>query len=139
MSLPQEIVPQTEFKVGDIVRSKKGGRTFELEDVNDNPNWKSDDEYFATGMSEYGTEDVLDPEDIELVMNAAAARDRKLPTAEELADEIGMVLHGGWGDIVNVDETETEPGGIVLVYGEAHNGLRMAFKVTISEVERTDF
>lgn len=33
------------FNVGDIVRYTKSGRTFEIEDVNPNPDYAEDDEY----------------------------------------------------------------------------------------------
>lgn len=84
------------FEVGDIVARKKDGRTFTLDDVNPNPNWKEDDEYYASGWSEYGTEDVLDPKHIKLVMKASDAAKRNLPSVDEIAQGLDPYGRLGW-------------------------------------------
>jgi hypothetical protein len=128
----------TNFKAGDLVRFKKSGREFTLDDVNPNEAYREEDEYYASGWSEYGTEDVGSPEEIELVMRADEAAARTLPTADEIVQALDL-LGAGFGDVIDVDETDHEGDGVLLAYGKADNGLRVAFKVTVSEVERTDF
>lgn len=124
------------FEVGDIVARRKDGRTFTLDDVNPNPNWKEDDEYYASGWSDYGTEDVLDPKDIKLVMKAVDASKRTLPSVDEIAQ--GLDLMGGWDGPVDVDETDFEGSGQVACFGKTQDGLRVSFIVTVSSVMEND-
>lgn len=124
------------FYVGDIVR-KKNGLQFELDDVNPNPNYKEDDELFASGWSEYGTEDVEDESDIELVMSAKDAKARVLPTEDEIAGGLNL-LGDGWNGVVDVIEMDKE-GASLLCYGTTRDGLSVSFRVTVSDVEREIF
>ena len=60
-----------------VPRRKDNGRVFTLDDLNDRaltPEYS--DEYWADGHSEWGSEEVDHPDEIELVMSAAAAAAR---------------------------------------------------------------
>ena len=126
-----------EFKVGDIVRHKSNGREFTLSDLNDRaltPEYS--DEYWADGWSEWGSEEVDRPEDIELVMSAEKAAARKLPTSDEIAGGLNL-LGDGWGGKVDVNETEKD-GATVFCYGTTDDGLRVTFRVTVTHVYESD-
>lgn len=127
----------TTYKVGDIVRRKGSSVEIELEDINPNTNYAADDEYFASGWSVYGTEDISQPDEIELVMSGKEAVARKLPTADEIVRSLD-ITGSGWGDVIDIGETEPDGPGSLLAYGKASNGLRVAFRLTVSEVERGD-
>lgn len=121
------------FKEGDIVRRKSNGREFYLDDLNDRaltPEYS--DEYWADGHSEWGSEEVDHPDDIELVMSAADAAARKLPTTDEIAGALNL-LGDGWGNKFNVNETDKD-GSSVFCYGETDEGLPFSFRVTVSHV-----
>ena len=131
--------PAPTFQNGDLVRFLSGGAPFLLDDVNPNPNFREADEYFASGMSDHGTQHVTAPEDIELVMTAADAKARTLPTIEQIAKQIGHSIHSPISEVaVDVTETEEDEPGVVLAFGRASNGLPVAFKVTISDVTSAD-
>ncbi len=122
------------FQVGDIVRKKSNDWEFELEDINDNPNWVEDDEYWATGNMDggYGNVEVDHPDEIELVMSAKKAAARTLPSAADIV--AGLDLMGsGFDGAVDVHTSEKD-GDSVWCYGRATNGLDVTFKVTVSEV-----
>jgi hypothetical protein len=123
------------YNVGDLVTSKQG-RIFELDDVN--PNYgKSgyEDEYFASGWSEFGTEIVDSPGDIVLFMTKEQAQARKLPTEDEIAS--GLSLTGsGWNGAVDVDETDNEGGGEISCFGTTNDGQRISFTVKVLNVVR---
>ena len=127
------------FNNGDLVRFKANGREFILEDINPNPNYIADDETWADGYNGNGSVEVDSPADIELVMTAAGAAARKVPSAAEIANQISSDIHSGFGGVVDIDESEPDGPGMILAYGRASNGLRVAFKITISEVEETTF
>jgi len=76
---------------------------------------------------------------VELVRSASEMASRKLPSRKELAQQISSSIHGGWGTALTIDETEYEGEGRVLVYGEAENGLRVGFTLTVSDIQETDF
>lgn len=122
------------FNVGDIVRHKKTKRIFELDDVNPNPNYAADDEYYASGWSDmWGTETASTPDDIELVMTAADAANRKPPTVDEIAESLPLTR--GFGDIIDIDETIPLGDGGVECLASTEDGLRISFVVTVSAVE----
>lgn len=123
----------TKFHVGDLVRHKKTDRTFILEDVNDNPNYKEDDEYFAMGWSSYGTEEVERKKDIELVMTAADASARKLPSARDILGDLNLTASGWGDDEVDIHTTELD-GEALYAYGRAKNGLEVGFKLVVAEI-----
>lgn len=129
----------TEFKVGDIVRFKSTGNQFTIEDVNPNPNWREDDETWIIGSDDWGFNNVeaYDPNDLELVMDAAAASERQVPSAKDIVAGLDL-LGDGFDSPVDVDEVEPD-GNSALCYGRTRDGLRVSFRVTVSHVYETDF
>lgn len=124
------------FKVGDIVRKIGTQREHCLESINSNPNYVADDELWGEAYSGYwGTLDIDSPEDIELVMSAQDAASRQLPTVQNILTEVSHALHSGWGDVVEVEETQVEPQGYITVMGTAANGLRVNFELHIANLE----
>jgi hypothetical protein len=128
----------TDFAAGDIVRVKASGLTGELEDINPRPLEEIDlaDETWAYVQGEYSGEEIDGPDDIELVMSAAEADARELPTKKEIANFVSSSLHGGWGEPVDINESEID-GDFVYAYGTASNGLSVSIKLLVVSVERT--
>lgn len=125
----------TKFQNGDLVRKTSGGSTFILTDVNPNPNYKTDDEYYATGSNHggYNNVQVDSPDEIELVMDRKAAAARKTPTREEIADFISAAVHSGFPKGFEVSESEAD-GAHVVVTGETDEGLEFTFQVSVVNV-----
>lgn len=74
---------------------------------------------------------------LEVVKTAAQMRARRVPTCEEMAEEIqGELMFRG--ERVDVDETERE-GATVLLYGSTHDGLRVAIDVRVMGVTQVDW
>lgn len=137
---PATAPAQHAWRAGDRVRQKSSRIEFTLDDVNQNPNYEADDEYYASGTTDGGTlsVDVMSPDDLELVMTAAAARARKAPTAAQIAPQVATSLHSAFGDVVvTIDTTDIDGPGEISAYGRTADGLRVNFTVTISAVEET--
>lgn len=128
------------FAVGDLVRTKGGHTVYELDDINTASagERKANDEYWATGWGDTGTGEWGDPSEVELVLTAAQAAARSIPSVAQLIEQVGSSLHGGLDEHVRVDETEGDGDDSVLAYGTTHDGLRISFRVTISDVGRVD-
>lgn len=124
----------TKFQAGDLVR-KPGGDPFLLEDVNDNPNYAEDNEYYAmgSGYGGYNNIDVNSPDEIELVMDKDDAAKRAVPTQAEIARFIASVVHNGFNDGFRVLESEPD-GGIVIVSATTDEGLEFSFQVDVTAV-----
>lgn len=112
------------FTEGDLVRVKKSGRLIRLEDVNPTDRWK-EDESFASGNGEHGTEDILSPDDIEKV-------DEPKITLKDIAPAVASALHGGFGDDLQVTETEVD-GQSVYAYG-TFKGIPIEFTVNLHDL-----
>lgn len=125
----------TRFNVGDLVRMKTGGDPFLLDDVNDNPDYQADDEYYALGSGHGGFNniEVMDPDEIELVMDKKAAAQRKPPTPKQIADFISGAVHSGFPQGFTVSESETD-GPHVVVVGETDEGLEFTFQISVVNV-----
>lgn len=124
----------TKFQAGDLVR-KPGEDPFILEDVNDNLNYKEDDEYYAigSGYGGYNNIEVMDPSEIELVMDKDDAAKRTVPNQAEIARFISSVVHNGFNDGFRVSESEPD-GGIVIVSATTDEGLEFSFQVDVTAV-----
>lgn len=133
----------TTLKHGDEVRINKTGRIVILENINPRLDYDPTDENWAEGGFDGSTQswEVFSPEDVTLLRRAEDIPARKLPTHKELVDAFSSALHSSFGDDVSIDETDTggEPAGQFLAYGTSPTGQRFGCRVTISEIERTDF
>lgn len=124
------------FTEGARVRRITGGETVTLSDIN--PDYGKpghQDEAWATASSSDGFNDVTfdSPEEVELVMSATDAAARTLPTADEILRSLNLLDSN---NVVSLHEVDFEGAGTALIFGQATNGLRLSFKVTISQVER---
>jgi len=129
------------FTEGDIAREKSTGMKFTVDDVNENPNYREDEEYFLSGTAQGGmfSVDVLSPDDVELVMSAAAADARAVPTAEQLAPQIASGLTAAIGDVVvDVNGSSIDGPGSISVYGRTGEGLPVGFTITITDIKELD-
>lgn len=126
------------FKQGDIVRIKATGFEGELDFINPDPDFDPKEEYWAEVIGETRTQEIDGPDEIDLVMSATDAQARTAPSAEEIVRGLDL-LGDGWDGVVDVDESEKDGEGSTLCYGRAKNGLRVAFRVTVSNVELADF
>jgi hypothetical protein len=128
------------FVEGDLVRIKASGFEGELQDINPRPLEEIDptDEFWAEVSNDMRSKEIDGPDEIELVMSASDANARAVPTPEEIVRGLDL-LGDGWDGAVNVDETEKDGEGSTVCFGRAANGLRVAFRVTVSDVERADF
>ncbi len=106
----------------------------EGDDPNDKPYYLLDTEH-TIGGAEWAY-----PEHVEVVKTAAELAARRPPSLAELTKEIAMSLHHGWGDVIEIDRTDPRDGtgGVIYAYGRAANGLRIAFRVRVDEIEETD-
>jgi hypothetical protein len=111
-----------EFKEGDEVRLKNG-KTGVVRDINPNPDYKADDEYWAELESPFDTWEPLgeidDPEDIvEVLRTAAELAAVDIPTLSELRDFVQDGLHSAWGnDGIEVNESEREDTNAITFSG----------------------
>lgn len=110
----------SDFKPGDRVRVKKTGEVIRLDDVNDNPNYATDDELFAEGWSVHGSVTIMSPDEIEKV-------DWTEPTPEAIAKALSSELHK-WDDGIEVHETSNEGDGLIAVLAR-WNGVEGGFYV----------
>jgi hypothetical protein len=131
----------TDLKHGDEVRINKTGRIVILEGINPRLDYDPEDETWAEGSLDGNPWTIDRPEDVTLLRRAKDVPARVLPTHKELVDAFSSALHSTFGDDVSVDETDTggEPLGQFLAYGTSSTGQRFGCRVTISEIERTDF
>lgn len=130
------------LKHGDEVRINDSGRVVILEGINPNPDHDPEDENWAEGYGEgYGSWEIMRPSDVTLLRKAEDIPAKLLPTHKELVDAFSDALHSSFGDDVSIDETDTggEPTGQFLAYGTSPTGQRFGCRVTISEIERTDY
>lgn len=133
-------ITTTPLKRGDEVRDLKTGRLWILEDINTD-GYAERNESWADVRSHAGDHSTFfnSPEEVELVRRSEDIPARTLPTLKEVAEYVSSTLHSGWGDVMSIDETDTnEPDGQLLAYGESSTGQRFGFRVTISELEKTD-
>ncbi|MBF4578902.1 hypothetical protein [Frigoribacterium sp. VKM Ac-2530] len=139
MSKPDSTKPHT-FREGDLVREKGGSTIYELDDVNPAPAdvREKEGEYWASGMSNWNSQDWESPDDVVLVLSAADAAKRTVPTATQIASQVASGLHGGFSEHVNVTETEAGTHGTFTAYGTTDLGLTVGFTVTVSNIERAD-
>lgn len=114
------------FTEGNLARVRKTGRIVRLEDVNPTDRWK-DDEIFAMGVTEYGTVDILSPDEIEPF-------DEPKIEASDLAKDLSSSLHSSFGDL-SVSETEVD-GNNVYVTGTMR-GVPVEFTVSIINLTTT--
>jgi hypothetical protein len=132
----------TTLKAGDEVRIIKTGQAVILDEINPNPNYADDDEVWCdSATNANGTLYIIDsPDDVELLRRAADIPAKKLPTPKELVDAFSSSLHSGFSE-TDIDETDTggEPEGQFLAYGTSSTGRRFGCRVTITEIEETDF
>lgn len=125
----------TKFEVGDLVRKVGGGDPFLLEDVNDNPNYKADDEYYAmgSGYGGYNNIDVNSPDEIELVMDKEQAAKRKIPSKRDIAKFLSSVVHQGLNDSFSVSESEAD-GKLLVVSATTDEGLEFSFEIEVRAI-----
>lgn len=136
----------TPFKNGDEVRIKKTGAVGVLDEVNPNPDYDVEDEYWAlVVVDEWNSGEEIDsPDEVELVRRSEDIPAKKLPTPKELAEVFASEVMGSFssfGGSVSISETDRsgEPEGQFLAYGTSSTGARFGCRVTISEIEWTDF
>jgi hypothetical protein len=131
----------TEFRVGDLVRKKNSDLVFTLDDINPNPRYKENNEYWGAGSSSgsYGNVEVDDPSEIELVMNADEAAKRTVPSVDDIAKFLSSSVHSAWGkDGFIVSESEPQ-GNEVEVVATADNGLEFVFRIAVVSVQETSW
>lgn len=78
------------------------------------------------------------PQHVKVVTTAAERAARRPPSLKDLTAAISTGLHLGSGDVVEVDETDHSEPGVILAAGRAANGLRVAFRVRVDQIEETD-
>jgi hypothetical protein len=115
------------------------GMEFEIEDYASAE--EADEPYgYYLGHNNGGFNNVDVREDhVELVKSAAEMHSRTIPTPAELAAHLASESLGGFGDRVDLDESDASAkDGTFEVYG-TKDGLRFAAIVKVLQVERTDF
>lgn len=121
------------FKNGDLVRIKANGYQGILEEINPRVDFDPTDEYWAVVRDpEFHTFELDGPDDIELVMSAADAANRKVPSKREVLNAIDFT--GGWGDDLNIQQSEVS-GDTATIYGETGDGLRFVAEIVVVMVE----
>lgn len=94
-----------------------------------------DNKAFYWLSTESGLNDTsADEEDVTLVMSAADAAKRKLPTAEEVVDQLNLL---SWE--LNATESGRESDGVRYVYAKTDEGLPYTFLVTVNAIQRSDW
>lgn len=128
------------FKSGDLVRRKGDDRVIRLDSVNPDPHYDPEEENFADAYYEPGYHyvEILRPEEIELVSQADADALYRMPTLDEVASQVSSSLHSGWEEAIKVSESEPDGPGVIQAFGRTPAGLPVAFKVTVSDIERYD-
>lgn len=125
-----------EFNDGDEVRLKDG-RVGVIYDINPNPRYIQDDEYYAEfeqSNNRWAGGQVEEAEDVvEVIRTRKQLAERDIPSVDEIANYVSSALHSGWGDI-NVYESIVEGDGWVTVYGN-RDGLEFSFMVQVTELE----
>lgn len=117
------------FKDGDLARVKKTGQIVRLDSVNPNDTIP-EDEVWADATGEYGSVQIESEDDVEPY--TAPEID-----AAKIAAEVSGSLHGGWGDVLSITETDTD--GVVVEARGAYNGMPVSFILTVSRVESDVF
>lgn len=112
------------FKDGDLARVKKTGQIVRLDSVNPNDT-VPEDEIWADATGEYGSVQIESEDDVEPY--TAPEID-----AAKIAAEVSGSLHGGFGNVLSI--TETEVDGVSVEVQGAYNGMPVSFVVTISHV-----
>lgn len=134
----------TTFENGDEVRiitGPKKGTTGFLQEINPNPGYKNDDEYWAEVVQDpyygwSGTE-VDGPDEIELIRKAKDIPPRLLPTHEELRNFASWTLLRD-ADGINVDASDPEDENSLIIYGTSSSGRNFSALVTISQIQDQD-
>lgn len=120
-----------DFRVGETVRVKATGLLIELDDVNPNPNYEADEEFWGEGFRLDGAGNVI----IDLKDEIEKVDLKPLPTAMALAQEVSSRLHSGFDDVVNIHETSVT-GATVEVCARDSQGIELTFQVTVHHVQR---
>lgn len=84
---------------------------------------------------EHGCTVVLPASAVEVVMTAAKAQARKLPTPETILSELDLL---GDFDTFETDMSDRDGANAREVYGRTHEGLTFGFRVRVVEVWETD-
>lgn len=132
----------TNFELGDEVRDVSTGKVGVLTDINSNPDYVKDEEYWAEAeMTDRIGSFIIDSLDYaQLLRKKADIPKRVVPTLIELADYVSNSLHSGFGGGLYIDETDTnEPDGELLAFGVSSTGQRFACRITVSEIEKADY
>lgn len=131
------------LKNGDEVRIIKTGRVGILDEVNPNPDYDVEDEFWAlVVVDEWNSGEEIDsPDEVELVRRAEDIPAKTLPTLNELRNAIASSSMTSFGNDIAITETDPrgEPDGQFLAYGRSATGLPFGFRVTISEIEQVDY
>lgn len=114
------------YHADDIVRVKSTRHVVRIESINDNPNYAADDETWADAWGEYGSVDIGSPDEIE-------PHDVKTPEAKDVVGEIASSLHSGFGDHLEVHETEVS--GEDIIVSARHNGIPVSFTLRVVDFD----
>lgn len=139
--------PGTLVRFTQDVHDVSSGRTIregwiaEVEDFVSAEESDWDGKPFYWGVRGDGVSSVCFPADcFEVTMTAAEASAREVPSLQDIRRLIAHALCGSEGHGVKmIDEAETYGSGPeVTLYGEADNGLRFAFSVTVEAPWRVE-
>lgn len=124
----------TEFREGDLVRITATGNTGLLQYINpetDRAARDAADEYWAVVHTELATHTVEGPEELELIMTAKQARERKLPTETDVAKSLALSMHAATE--LNIIETDVD-GVTIEAVGYTDEGLRFMATLHVDSV-----
>lgn len=128
-------------QVGDEVRLANN-KVVVIDHINDNPNYKADDETWAEASSGggWGNEWVDDPADVfEVLRSATELAARRIPDIGQMREALSAAISGIWHDNdMSIIETSYDGDAGIEFYGESANGLHFAGTVEITSLYRAD-